>query len=154
MARLTVLVDADSCPAPLRAFLAEEAARRGFTAHFVANRAVEEERDGVEMTVCGPESGAADDAIVSLAGGNDIVVTRDIPLAARLVEKGVAAMNDRGTLFTKDNIEERLLERSFSMNLAEIGFTGSSRGFYGERELRKFRGTFGFLLERRLPSAR
>ena len=73
---------------------------------------------------------------------NDIVVTRDIPFAARLVEKNIVVMNDRGLIFSKENIEDKLREREFSLNLAGIGFGGNKGNYYGEKELGKFSRAF------------
>ena len=46
----------------------------------------------------------ADDYIVRQATASDLVITADIPLAARLVERGIPALNPRGELYTQDNV--------------------------------------------------
>ena len=82
---------------------------------------------------------------------NDIVVTRDIPFAARLVEKGICVMNDRGFVFTKYNIQDKLMERAFNMNLSEIGFASrNKKTYYGDKEFAKFSACFDTEVEKRL----
>jgi len=91
------------------------------------------------MIVCKQEDQAADDYIFSHCQNNDIVITRDIPFAARLVEKNMLVMNDRGTVFTKENIGERLSERNFMMNLEAIGLGGTKKkSDYGKKEFDRF----------------
>ncbi len=95
------------------------------------------------MIVCQQEAQAADDYIFAHCNKHDIVITRDIPFAARIVEKGNIVMNDRGTLFTKENIGERLSARNFSLNLAELGLADNKRkSSYSEKDFRKFADCF------------
>ena len=51
----------------------------------------------------------------------DLVVTRDIPLAERVAGRGVAALNDRGDLFTAENAAER---RSLRDRMADLRAAG------------------------------
>ena len=51
----------------------------------------------------------------------DLVITADIPLAARAVEKGGAALNPRGEFYTVENIRERLAMRDLMANLRDSG---------------------------------
>ena len=59
-------------------------------------------------------------------------------LADRLIEKGIFVMNDRGIVFTKDNIKDRLREREFNMNLSILGLNENAQSRYGQKELEKF----------------
>ena len=148
MPRLQVWVDADSCPAPLREFISGEAARRDFLANFVANRKIVEDSENVKMVVCGSGKDAADDFILENSKENDIVVTRDVLFASRLVERGIPAMNDRGFLFSKSNIEDKLLERKMSLALSGIRTEKNRKNQYGKRELEKFEREFSQEMQR------
>ena len=85
---------------------------------------------------------AADNYIVSSASEKDIVITRDILLAERLVAKNISVINDRGTAFTKDNIQDKIADRNFDLQLAQIGLGGSKKNSYGEKEFSKFKKCF------------
>lgn len=139
-----VWVDADSFPVEARQFVLQCAGSHSVPVAFVANHTVPS-RGGLKnfkMIVCPKESGSADNYIFDSVSPNDIVLTRDIPFAARLLQKKIVVMNDRGVIFTPDMIEERLREREFSLNLSHIGI-GFSRGrYYGEKELGKFSACF------------
>ena len=54
-------------------------------------------------------------------GDGDLVITADIPLAARAVEKGGTALNPRGEFYTAENIRERLAIRDLMANLRDTG---------------------------------
>ncbi|MBQ3687460.1 MAG: DUF188 domain-containing protein [Treponema sp.] len=92
-----------------------------------------------EMRICPKMSGAADDCIADGCVPGDIAATRDIPLAARLVDRGVHVINDRGVYYDRQMVEKRLKERELSMQMEELGLhTGHSREGYGGRELDAF----------------
>ena len=141
MFKFSVWVDADSFPTKARAFAVSYSFSKSVPVIFVANREIKSEKY-VRMVVCQKEKDSADDYIFSHCAENDIVLTRDILFAARLVEKKIKVMNDRGLIFSRDNIDEKLREREFSINMAEIGLGGNKGNYYGEKELKKFSTVF------------
>jgi uncharacterized protein YaiI (UPF0178 family) len=73
---------------------------------------------------------AADDWIVDRAEPGDIVVSEDIILASRCLEKGARALNPRGRVFTPDSIGEALATRELMADLREAGaITGGPAPF-------------------------
>ena len=77
----------------------------------------------------GPDE--ADDAIASQLAAGDLVVTQDIPLAARAIEAGAAAMDPRGDVHTRDTIAQRLSMRNFMDELRGAGVqTGGPAAFH------------------------
>ena len=94
---MKILVDADSCPKPTRDAILRAIQRTSISGIFVANRPIPgiTEDHLCTMEVCGNHSGAADDRIVELAEPGDLAITRDIPLASRLVEAQVSVIDDR-----------------------------------------------------------
>jgi uncharacterized protein YaiI (UPF0178 family) len=72
----------------------------------------------------GPD--AADDRIAERAGPGDIVVTADIPLAARCLKAGARVIGNTGKPFTEANIGTALAMRDLSRHLRE---TGESKGY-------------------------
>ncbi len=144
MFKFKIWIDADSFPVMARDFSVSFAKSHGIPVVFVANHEIKSKiaYAGLEMRIVEKKSGAADDFIFDASAGNDIVLTRDLPFAARLVEKKISVMNDRGVKFTEHNIKERLAEREFSLNLSQIGLGGNKGNYYGEKELRKFSSEF------------
>jgi uncharacterized protein YaiI (UPF0178 family) len=67
------------------------------------------------------ELDVADDWIVEQIGAGDIVVSEDILLAGRCLEKEARALSPRGRLFTPDSIGEAIATRELMADLREVG---------------------------------
>jgi uncharacterized protein YaiI (UPF0178 family) len=147
-----ILLDADSCPRPARELVTRAAKRTGLALVFAANRPIPAD-DGVIMEVCEAGEGAADDRLAELADEGDIAITRDIPLAQRLLEKGAAVLDDRGRRFTRDNIGEFLSIRNWTVALADSGLDFERSARYGQKELRTFAAGLDKILTSALKSA-
>jgi len=134
---MKILVDADSCPRAARDLVLRRANKLNLRLIFAANRLIPGS-EGAEMEICPNSENSADNRIVELAEKNDLAVTRDVPLAKRLVEKEVYVMDDRGRVFTNDNINEMLSLRNFAVGLAESGLEIVRTANYGKKELKLF----------------
>ena len=144
---MTIWLDADSCPVPARAMIHRFSARIQIPVVYVANHPIPLPKNKLcTIVICPATEGAADDYIVAHCEAPCLVVTRDIPLAARLLERGVTVVNDRGVEFTPENIRERLSERSFHLALAEMGLGADKTGIYGKRDLQNFANCLDRLL--------
>jgi len=146
---MKILVDADSCPKPARDLVLRRAVKLGVRVIFAANRQIPDAA-GAQMEICPQNENAADDRIVELAESGDVALTRDVPLAKRLVEKDINVLDDRGRVFTKNNINEFLSLRNFTVGLAENGMEFERTANYGKKELK----TFADSLDRILTSLR
>ncbi len=105
------------------------------------------------MIVTESEKDAADNYIVSHIGQNDIAITRDIPFASRLVEKNIVIINDRGTLYNRENIAERLSLRNFNLTLYENGIESEKTSVYGKKELNAFSNCLDREIQKKIRAA-
>ena len=97
---------------------------------------------GIHMEVVGKGKDSADDYLVSVAVPGSVAITHDIPLSARLIEKGVIVIDDRGGRLTASDIKQRLSERSNNAIFREMGlFEGNQKRFV-ERTIRLFAAAF------------
>ena len=120
-----IFVDADACPVKEEA--ARVAERHGLVVTFVSNGGLRPSRDPmIRHVVVSKGADAADDWIVEQAASNDIVVTADIPLAARAVELGAHVLGPTGRPFTRESIGMAVAMRDLKQHLRE---TGESKGF-------------------------
>ena len=149
---MKILVDADSCPREARELALRRAAKLGLRTIFAANRQIPG-ASGAEMEICPTKENSADDRIVELAESGDLAITRDVPLAKRLIEKQVTVIYDRGRLFTRDNINELLSMRNFMVGLADNGLGIERIAGYGKRELKTFADSLDKVLTQSLKSA-
>jgi uncharacterized protein YaiI (UPF0178 family) len=120
-----ILVDADACP--VKDEIVKVADRLGLPVTFVANSGLRPSRDPmIRNFIVSAGFDAADDWIAENAGLNDIVVTADIPLAARTLEKGALVVGPAGRVFTTESIGAALGMRELNRHLRE---TGESKGY-------------------------
>lgn len=116
---------------------------------FVANRPIHTPPTVAFVEVAdGPE--AADRYLVEHARAGDMAVTRDIPLAAELVDSGLIVLNDRGEVYSEENVAERLSIRNFMKELRAKGVYELSGRGYSNREVHAFAAAFDRELTRRL----
>ena len=134
---MQILVDADSCRREARQMVLRSAGRLGIKAVFAANRLIPGLPAAAQMELCPSGEGAADDRIVALAKPGDLVLTRDLPLAERLVDAGVTVLDDRGRVFTKENIREQRSLRDFAVGLAESGLGMERIASYNSKDFKK-----------------
>lgn len=113
-----IYVDADACPVKEEVY--RVAKRHGFRVTLVANSWMRiPDHDWLRLEVVNDGFDAADDWIVEQAQANDIVITGDIPLASRSLEKGAWVLGHTGRPFTEASIGEALATREFLSQLRE-----------------------------------
>ena len=132
-----IYVDADACP--VKDEVVRVAGRHHLVVTFVANFGLRPSRDPMVRNIVVPQgAAAADDWIVERAAAGDIVVTADIPLARRALDKGAAVLGPTGKPFTPQSIGMALAMRELNQHLRE---TGESRGLnagYTARDRQSF----------------
>lgn len=146
---MKIWVDADACPRVIKDILYRAAQRRVLELVLVANAPLAVPRFAYIRSVT-VEKGfdVADRAIAGWAQAGDLVVTADIPLAAAVVDKGVAALNPRGQLYSADNIRQQLSMRNFMDELRGAGVeTGGPAAFHA-RDQQAFANQLEKLLQR------
>ena len=147
----TIWIDADACPHGVRDLIFRTAVRRRIPAVFVANsRMAVPDIEYVSVHVTPGDFNAADDYIAGHARMRDLAVTGDIPLASRLLEKGILVLNLRGEEWTPDNIGERLAMRNLMEELRLSGTATSGPKEFGSSDLRRFANALDRILTKRL----
>ena len=106
---MQIWVDADACPVVIRDILFRAAERTGVTMTLVANKPVRLPLGrNLHFVQVPPGFDAADQRIVELMSGGDLVITADVPLGCR-DEKGGTALNPRGELYTRGTCPRALV---------------------------------------------
>lgn len=145
-----IWVDADACPGPIKEILFRAAERAEVPVTLIANQFLRTpgSRFVRAIQVAGGFD-VADDAIVERARPGDLVVTQDIPLAARVIDKGAQAIHPRGVRFTPDSIAQQLSMRNFMEELRGAGVdTGGPSAFHA-RDRQAFANQLDAWLSRR-----
>jgi len=150
-----IWVDADACPAVIRDILFRAAGRTGVTVTLVANQWLRTPASPYirALQVQGGFD-AADDLIAERVQAGDLVVTQDIPLAARVLERGADALGPRGERHTPGTIGERLSMRNFMDELRGAGVQTGGPPALHARDRQAFASQLDRWLAQRLPAAR
>ena len=119
---MQIWVDADACPKVIKEILFRAAERMQVPLILVANRLLWTPPSPF-IRAMRVEHGfnVADREIAEKMQAGDLVVTADIPLASDVIGRGGHALDPRGVLYTKDNIQERLALRDFMDQLRGSG---------------------------------
>ena len=116
---LIVYIDADACP--VKDEIYRVAARYKMRVAVVANSPMRVPTDALVEMVVRIGFGAADDWIAEQADAGDVVITADIPLAARSLAKGARVLDAKGHAFTANNIAEALALRAMLEEARQYG---------------------------------
>ena len=140
---MKIWVDSDSCPRQIRHIIIRASLRVKIEIVFVANRIIPDvDNEWSSMQLVPDGEGEADKYIYENSSNGDIAITRDIPLAADLVKKGLLVLDDRGSIFTSDNIGERLSMRNAMTELRSYGVMSRSTGTMNNRDVQLFANAF------------
>lgn len=116
----TIYIDGDACPVKNEVY--RVAARYGWAVRLVANKWMQTPADPtIRLVVVDEGPDAADDWIAEQAGPNDVVITNDIPLAARCLSNRAAVLRPTGKPFEEASIGDALATRELMSQLRDIG---------------------------------
>ncbi len=117
---LHIYIDADACPVKQEVF--RVAQRYGLQVTLVSNAWMRTPNDPrITLEVVEDGFDAADDWIVQQAQPEDIVITADILLAGRCLEKQARVIGTTGKPFTEDNIGQAIATRDLMEDLRHTG---------------------------------
>ena len=140
----TIYLDADACPVKEQVY--RVAARYKVPLWVVSNGRLHiPDLPGLnaqQMTVPGSPD-AADDWIAEHATKGDLVLTADIPLAARAIANGVECLDFRGGAYNPNRIGDALASREINAHLRSIGLQTSGPAPFSARD----RGLFASKLD-------
>ncbi len=115
-----IYVDADACP--VKDEVMRVVRRHELVVHMVSNQWMRLDDDPLVHRVVveqGPD--IADDWIADKATPGDVVITNDIPLASRCLDKGARVLGQKGRELSMQSIGEALASRELFQNLREVG---------------------------------
>lgn len=174
----SIFIDSDSLPKPHRAMVIRRILKDNQyikACHFASDRVLPDVRDAIEhhtaslraplrdtlekeelrkirsniyMYIVETGMNSADDKLVELSETPGFAITHDIPLASRLIEKGLVVLDDRGHELTTENIRARLSERNFMESLRHNGFVSEKTKSFDQRTINEFASAFDSLFNR------
>jgi len=134
---LHIFVDADACPVKQEIYRVADRYKLSVT--LVAGSRMRIPDDArIALKVVDQGLDAADDWIVEHLEADDIVITGDVPLAARCVRKGAYVLGTSGKPFTEDNIGSALATRDLLSGLRELGEVTGGPPPFDKRDRSRF----------------
>src|SRR2546423_2488050 len=126
---IAIYIDADACPVKQEIYRVAE--RHGLKVFVISNAPIAIPHDPlIERVVVAAGMDAADDWIAERATKGAIVITQDIPLAARVVKAGGIAIAPNGKPFSESSIGMALATRNLMDSLRSAGeITGGPKAF-------------------------
>lgn len=134
---ISIFVDADACPVKNEVYKVAE--RYGLKVFIVANSFMNVPRsDMIERVIVPDGPDIADNWIAERAGGSDIVITADIPLAGRCVRNGAVVISPTGKPFDDNSIGMALATRDLMTDLRSAGATTRGPPPLSRQDLSRF----------------
>lgn len=146
---MKIWIDADACPRVIKEIVFRASERLGLPVLLVANKSLaKHDTRLVESIVVADGFDVADDYIAEHAAPEDLVITADIPLAARVVANGGVALDPRGGLYTEENVGERLSIRDMMMELRADGLVQGGPAQFNPTDRKRFASSLDRILTR------
>jgi len=151
---LIIWIDADACPRPAKEIVFKAGKRLGIKVKLVANQWMRIPNSPlIELVVVESGLDVADDAIAEAVAKDDLVITADIPLAARIVDRGARGIDPRGLVYSAENVKEKLATRNLLAELREVGMMGTGPPPYKPKDRSKFASALDRLLTKLLKDS-
>ncbi len=142
-----IWIDADACPKLVKEIIFKTSFRLNISLILVANayQAIPHS-DLIQLIIVPKGTDVADQYIIDYVKMHDLVITADIPLAAKVVEKMAIAINPRGEIYTEENIGEILSMRDFMKDLRDGGTITGGPSIFGPKDVQQFANSLNKLL--------
>jgi uncharacterized protein YaiI (UPF0178 family) len=137
---MEIWIDNDGCPAVSRELVFKVALRLNVKTWIIGNAGYFGKLpELIKVVQVEGHHDAADDYIVEHVNAGDLVITADVPLAGRLVEKGATGLSPRGDVFDASNIKDKLSTRNLMQELRGGGMLqGGGSAPYGPADKKRF----------------
>ena len=134
---MPIYVDADACPVKEETY--KVARRHAIKVFVVSNSLIRVPTEElIELVVVKSGFDSADDWIVERTEVADIVITADIPLAGRCLQKGARVLGPKGLVFTEDAIGNALATRALLDMLRQSGEFGGGPAPFSKADRSRF----------------
>ena len=145
---MTLFIDGDAFPNLLKPIVLRAVERLALPTIVVANKKITIGRSPhIGYRIVDQGADEADYRIVALCEAGDLVITADIPLADRVIEKGAHAIDHRGERYTPDNIKQHLAMRNLMESIRESGEMTKGPKPFSQKDARAFADSLNAVLQ-------
>ncbi|QKF82941.1 YaiI/YqxD family protein [Halarcobacter ebronensis] len=146
---MILYIDGDAFPNLLKPIVLKAINRLELKTFVISNKKIDIGKSNfVNYEIVSLGANEADDRIVELVNEHDLVITADIPLADRVIEKDAHTIDHRGELFTKDNIKEYLAMRNLMEEIRDSGEITKGPKPFSKNDTQRFANQLNMFLQK------
>lgn len=142
-----IWIDGDACPKAVKEIIFKTSNRLNIRIILVANSYQTIPcSDLIRLIVVDKGFDAADQHIIDQVEIHDLVITADIPLAAKVLKKKAIALNPRGEIYSENTIGSILSMRDFMKELRDAGSITGGPAAFGPKDVKQFADSLNKLI--------
>jgi len=146
---LKIYIDGDAFPNILKPIIVRQIEKYGIKTYVIANKKIHiSKSENIEYIIVDAGADEADNKIVEMLQEGDLIITADILLADRVIEKNAHAIDHRGELYSKDNIKQYLAMRNLMESIREMGEITKGPKPFGLKDAELFANQLNMFLQK------
>jgi uncharacterized protein YaiI (UPF0178 family) len=146
---MIVFIDGDAFPNLLKPIILRAIEKQKLTTIVIANKKINiGDSNYIKYIIVNQGADEADDKIVEMLNKNDLVITADIPLANRTIEKNAHAIDHRGAMYTEDNIKQYLAIRNLMQDIRDSGEMTKGPAAFSQKDAQQFANSLNSFLQK------
>ena len=146
---MKLFIDGDAFPNLLKPIIFRAIEKQKLDTIVIANKKINiGESNYIKYIIVDLGADEADHKIVEMLNPNDLVITADIPLADRTIDKDAHAIDHRGTMYTKDNIKQFLAMRNLMQEIRDSGEITKGPAPFSQKDAQQFANSLNAFLQK------
>lgn len=146
---MRLFIDGDAFPNLLKPIILRAIEKQKIDTIVIANKKINIGTSNyIKYIIVDTKQDEADDKIVEMLQENDLVITADIPLADRTIQKNAHAIDHRGATYTQDNIKEYLAIRNLMQEIRDSGEMTKGPAPFSQKDAQQFANSFNAFLQK------
>ncbi|RXI39073.1 DUF188 domain-containing protein [Arcobacter cloacae] len=146
---MKLFIDGDAFPNLLKPIVLRAIEKQEIETIVIANKKINIGTSNyIKYIIVDTKQDEADSKIVEMLQENDLVITADIPLADRTIQKNAHAIDHRGATYTQDNIKQYLAIRNLMQEIRDSGEITKGPAPFSQKDAQQFANSFNAFLQK------
>ncbi|NCB13428.1 MAG: YaiI/YqxD family protein [Erysipelotrichia bacterium] len=146
---MKLFIDGDAFPNLLKPIVLRAIEKQKLDTIVIANKKINIGNSNyIQYLIVELGADEADNKIVEMLDENDLVITADIPLADRTIDKNAHAIDHRGAMYTKDNIKQYLAIRNLMQEIRDSGEMTKGPSAFSQKDAQQFANSLNSFLQK------
>ena len=146
---MKLYIDGDAFPNLLKDIILRAINKNSIETIVIANKKINiGKSSNIKYLIVDLGADEADNEIINILEENDLVITADIPLADRVIDKNAHAIDHRGQAYTKENIKQYLAYRNLMQDIRDSGEQTKGPAAFGIKDAQNFANSLNAFLQK------